>query len=510
MRWSLQGGGIGVLYLTVFAALKLYALISPTAAFVLLLWIAALSAFLAVRQDSIALAVLGVTGGFLAPILTSTRSGNHVMLFSYYAILNAGIFAIAWFKAWRVLNLLGFVFTFLVGTFWGVTRYRPEHFATTEPFLVLFFLFYVGIAILYALRNSLAVRSYVDGALVFGTPLVAAGLQSALVRDIPYGMAYSALAMSVVYIGAGQAPVLAARGNVAPADRGVRRARRSIFATLAIPLALDARWTTATWALEGAAMVWVGVRQLGPALRGFGLLLQLGAGIAFAAGLTIWLPDAPAGTIPVLNSACVGALLVALAGLASAWMLQRARTELAAADASLAWVAFAWGGAWWLIAGWREIERFVPFEMRLPAVVAFLAISALAFALAERRLKWPAARIPALALQPALLVLALAAVGRGVHGDTHAFAHGGFIAWPLALLAAALLLRRFEPTGDDASGTIAAPLDFWHAGLAAGSCCCSARTNSRGPVGTSPTTAARGSSRRGASCLRSGCWPSRD
>ena len=134
------------------------------------------------RQDAISLAALAVVGGFLAPILTSSDSGNHVMLFSYYALLNAGILGIAWFKAWRSLNLLGFVFTFLVGTLWGVTRYRPENLATTEPFLVLFFLFYVAIAVLYALRQSVEVRHYVDAA-----PPAPAGrgwTRSALVRDI--------------------------------------------------------------------------------------------------------------------------------------------------------------------------------------------------------------------------------------------------------------------------------------------------------------------------------------
>ena len=113
---------------------------------------------------------------------------------------------------------------------------------------------------LYALRQSVELRNYVDSTLVFGTPLVAAGLQSALVREMPYGMALSALAASALYL------VLAK----------LLHARRSenlrllveaflalgvIFATVAIPLALDARWTSATWALEGAAMVWVGVRH---------------------------------------------------------------------------------------------------------------------------------------------------------------------------------------------------------------------------------------------------------
>src|SRR5213076_1042397 len=46
----LQGGGVGVLYLTVFSALKLYALLPPGAAFGLLFVIAALSSWLAVRE----------------------------------------------------------------------------------------------------------------------------------------------------------------------------------------------------------------------------------------------------------------------------------------------------------------------------------------------------------------------------------------------------------------------------------------------------------------------------
>ena len=54
---------------------------------------------LAVLQDALALAVLGIIAGFAAPILISTGSGNHVVLFSYYTLLNLAIFAIAWQKA---------------------------------------------------------------------------------------------------------------------------------------------------------------------------------------------------------------------------------------------------------------------------------------------------------------------------------------------------------------------------------------------------------------------------
>src|SRR5688572_2906562 len=109
---ALQGGAIGLLYLTVFAAFRLYGLLPAFLAFALLLTTVTFGVVLAVVQDAKSLAVLGASGGFLAPILASTGSGNHVGLFSYYLILNAGIVVVAWFRTWRILNWIGFVFTF--------------------------------------------------------------------------------------------------------------------------------------------------------------------------------------------------------------------------------------------------------------------------------------------------------------------------------------------------------------------------------------------------------------
>ncbi|MFZ3182889.1 MAG: DUF2339 domain-containing protein, partial [Pseudomonas sp.] len=111
----LQGTGIAVLYLTVFAAMRLHPLLSSTEALSLLVVITLCSAILAVAQDALGLAAAAALGGFAAPILTSTGAGNHVALFSYFILLNTGIFAIAWFKAWRLLNLIGFVGTFGIG-----------------------------------------------------------------------------------------------------------------------------------------------------------------------------------------------------------------------------------------------------------------------------------------------------------------------------------------------------------------------------------------------------------
>ena len=133
---ALQGGGVGVMYLTLFASARLFHMVPLPLTFGVMVGLVVFSGILAVLQNAASMAVLGAAGGFMAPVLLSTGTGSHVMLFAYYALLNAGIFGIAWFKAWRWLNLVGFVFTFGIGSAWGLKYYRPDFLSTTEPFLM--------------------------------------------------------------------------------------------------------------------------------------------------------------------------------------------------------------------------------------------------------------------------------------------------------------------------------------------------------------------------------------
>ena len=138
---------------------------------------------------------------------------------------------------------------------------RQAYYPSTQLFLILFVLFYVGIAIAYALRQAPRLRHYVDGTLVFGTPLLAFGMQYGLVHAMPFGAAFSALAFGLFYTS-----VALALWRRRTASLGLLTesfiALGIVFGTLALPLALDGRWTSAAWALEGAAMVWVGLRPV--------------------------------------------------------------------------------------------------------------------------------------------------------------------------------------------------------------------------------------------------------
>ena len=384
---SLQGGAIGVLMLVTFAAYKLYGLIPASAAFAITIALVAGVGVLAVLQNALALAVFGILAGFLAPIWLSTGSGNHVALFGYYTVLNLGIFGIAWNRPWRLLNLLGFVFTFGIGTLWGVLKYAPEKFASTEPFLLLFFALYLLIPIFYARGRSERSRdghgdhgnahALVDGTLVFGTPLVVFALQAGLLQGSDFAdsrmlLAFSALGAAAIYA------LLAAflRHRARFASLVDTYAVLAVgFSTLSVPLALSARATASVFALEGAALVWLGVRQGHRLPQISGLLLQLAAAVAYVAGIGgISSGFSPADTIhtlatPIANPAFMGALLIALAGFATAWTY---RSKL---DGGIVGLLTLWAFGWWGFAGMQEIFDHVPYAHRVDAMFAFIVFT---------------------------------------------------------------------------------------------------------------------------------------
>ncbi|MCE5241692.1 MAG: DUF2339 domain-containing protein [Desulfobacteraceae bacterium] len=443
---TLQGGGIGILYLVVFGAFRIYDLVPSGLAFAILLGLCALSACLAILQDSPSLAIFAAAGGFLAPLLTSTGKGSHVILFSYYALLDAGILGIAWFKAWRLLNLTGFAFTFGLGTFWGCGYYTPEHFASTEPFLVLFFLFFMFIAVLFALRQQPRLKGYLDGTIVFGTPIVVFGQQAAMVQPYDFGAALSAIGMGAFYVGAAWAVF-----RWRPREmRLLSEAFLAIgigFGTIAIPLAFDFRGIASAWALEGAALVWVGVRQERLLARLTGMLLQLLAGIAL---LPYFLEFAPRGSgLPILNGFFMGSVLVAAAGLFSSLYLTRNAQRLRAGEAAISPFIGYWGLAWWYGAGWNEIDRFSGNSFRMGSMELFVSISCIACGFFRKRLDWALLRIPALGMLPAMFVMLCFTSG-------HPAGAGGFIGWPVAFAS----LYRILHENDEFAGKLS---EFLHA-----------------------------------------------
>jgi uncharacterized membrane protein len=379
---SLQGGAIGTLMLTIFAAYKYFGLLPPGLSFGLIVLLVAGAAMLAILQDTMWIAVLGLLGGYLAPVLISTGSGNHIALFSYYAILNTAVFAIAWKKSWRVLNLMGFVFTFGVGTAWGVKYYKPELFDTVEPFLILFFVFYTVIGLLYVIKQTEYRKPWVDGTLVFGTPLLAFPLQAKLLADNRIGLAFSALVISIIY--GGMVYFLHRRKN----ERLLAEAYGALalgFATLAIPLAFSAATTATVWALEGVGVAWIGLREKRTLPIVTGVLLQLLAAGSFMVSVINEPFNSSDMEQLVLNPHYLGAFIIAISGFMLSLIFKRLSNSKAVPV-----MLFLWASAWWfgsMLHDFDIAERSIGIWQYS---MLYFSITILVATLLQSRMEWSA------------------------------------------------------------------------------------------------------------------------
>ena len=425
----LQGVASGLLYLDVYFALKTFGFIGATAGFALFALLGVFTVLFAVRQDARPMALLGLTGAFLAPILAATGSGNHVTLFSYYLLLNLFILAVSWFKAWRSLNLTGWFFSLAVGMFWGSRSYRPDLFWSVEPFLLAFFAIYLVIPVLFATRQPPSLKGLVDGTLVFGTPATVAALQARLVSDMPYGLAWSAA------IGAALYAVMAA---TAWRQRNMRLLAETYTAlavglgTLAIFFAFGAYTTFALWSIEGAALLWVGLRQKHLLARISGVLVQ-------AAGAGYFFLDYPGYSRlnPYFNDAVLGCLIIVVAALLSAGLLRRHRDAIGTGERDLGGFILAWAALWWSLGGVDVIQHGVEHPFKPAAAIVFFSLTGVLAEVAGSRLTWPGLRALTVVQSVALLVVALLQPSVG-----HPLSHLGWLAWPLGLGSLFWILHR--------------------------------------------------------------------
>lgn len=315
---TLQGVGFAVIYLTVFASFKLYGLLPSTLTFGVLALLAGLTVMFSVWQNALPLAVLAFGGAFFAPILVSRPDGSVVMLFSYYLLLNIAVAVIAHYRTWKLLNALSLAVTFGLAYVWGFRAFSGNSvgagWLSLRWQLLGLLVAHMALYLFIAVRYSQQVVSYnqtllqmntgvakrpiisIDSGLLFGTALLGFGLMASLLNDLPYHLAFASSALSAIYLSLGLWLLKHHRRSIT----GDRQANNQFdnsfellieaslalgcgFLALVIPLALSAKWISIGWAVQGAALVWLGARTqrrwtvyFGLALQGFSILLLVG------------------------------------------------------------------------------------------------------------------------------------------------------------------------------------------------------------------------------------------
>ena len=319
---TVTGGGIAILYLSVYGAFALYVLISTEVAFGAFALITLAGALLSLRHEAMGVAVLSIFGGFATPLLLQDELPSQRLLLVYVLVLDVGILALAAFRNWRWFTLLGWTGSLILFAFWQMEL--DPSVALAQIGITAIFLIFVGATIAFNI-----VRKQTGGVtdLVLVTVNAAGyfGISYALMNDA-YGdwMGGFTAALAAFYVL--QAAACRLRGpeqlNLTLFTAGLA----VVFAVLAVPIQFGGPWISVAWAAEGLVLVWLSFPLRMRELRWAGYLMFAVSGV----WLLVW--DTPAALTedftPFLNEYMISyAGAMALPALA-AWLLHLRRSEL--------------------------------------------------------------------------------------------------------------------------------------------------------------------------------------
>ncbi len=269
---GLIGGGLATLYFSVFAAVNFHGLITFFPAFVLMAVITLGAGWLAVRLNSLLIAVLGLLGGYGTPLMLKAAAVSFPGQFTYLLLLGAGTLGVSWKKDWRLLNYLSFIGTYGLVAQTLHQHYTVAHFWQVMPFLTAFFVLFTTMTFLY---------NVINGKTSTMLELIELGLNAAIFFVIGSGLireAYNREWVAALTLGIGVYCIahiywFLLRRNQ---DRGLLLSFIGIaafFVTLTMPIIMSDSWITVSWAIQALIMLWIANKLNSEFLRSAAFLL---------------------------------------------------------------------------------------------------------------------------------------------------------------------------------------------------------------------------------------------
>jgi uncharacterized membrane protein len=352
--YSLNAVGVGVLYLSLWAAFQVYHLIPSGLAFLAMILVTASTAALAIRRDAELMAAISLTGGFITPWLLSTGQNHEVELFTYTTLLTAASAATVYVKRWERLLALSYFGSLLLYCGWYAEYYNLSEFAITFTFATIFFLIFLVVPLLCKAAEGRTYFWQLMWALTLINTSVYFLETYSMVEDVDKkAMAWLALALAVLHVGLSQ--IFNRRASKeAQSPRLLHLALAVCLTTIAVAIQFEGYWITVGWLVEGGALLWV-------AERIHSRLLHTMATVAVALGVVRVLLIDDFAVHSLLFNARIATYVLAIAVLAIlAWFSLQGRTE---ADRQIAGVAVVAINALALIALSLEIRDYFSHQL---------------------------------------------------------------------------------------------------------------------------------------------------
>ena len=266
------GGGIVALYLSGWASSVRYEVLPVWVGYGMMALVTVAAGIVAVKSNSLLIAIMGIVGGYVTPVLLSTGSGNLPLLYGYILLLSLGILGVAHRRQWHLMNYLAFIFTYAL-FFLSMEHYAPkDDFRIAIVFLSLFFVIHSSITYVYnilAARRStvLEVIHMTINALMFSTTAYFL-IEDAHGRPYPSIMSVSLAVFYVAHVW-----IFIRRKLVDRTLLITLLALAGVFVVWTMPLVFEKETLTIGFSLVALMFLWLGQRMDSNVLQhmGYGL-----------------------------------------------------------------------------------------------------------------------------------------------------------------------------------------------------------------------------------------------
>ncbi len=254
------GGGITTLYFSVFSATHIYNLIPQTTGFVVMALVTAACGVIAVKFESKLVAILGILGGYITPVLMETNASGPGSVYLYMALLGIGVLGITTKRNWYIIRFLAFACHWLLFFLVMDNFYKSEFFTITVIALTVYFLIFAFNACVYCLAKRVTM-TLVELTMLLVNTLLFTGVTAQVICDHVTDNRFVAIltiSLSFFYIICSR--LMLQRKHQ---DKGFvlsSIAMSGFFAAISLPILLDAGWLTISWSIQAFFMLWLSRR----------------------------------------------------------------------------------------------------------------------------------------------------------------------------------------------------------------------------------------------------------
>ncbi len=275
---ALAGGGIALLYLSIFAAFSIFELIGLYPAIGFLALISVGSAALALRYESIALAIIGIFGAFVAPWVTGgfaqessdvATAGPTIQLLVYVMVIDLGVLALATFRNWRWFTLLALLASLVTFGVWYGPYGDEVSLLASQVSLTIILLIFVGATTLFHIVWRRAPQAFDQSLMVVNAAAYFGISYGLLWADFRLWLGGFTLLLALFYGGVAWLALWRAKEHVVLSLMALGISL--VLLTVAVPVQLGGPWVSVAWAAEGAVLIWLSFTLRMWQLRAFGV-----------------------------------------------------------------------------------------------------------------------------------------------------------------------------------------------------------------------------------------------